>query len=448
MASTNSSLKEAIALMEAGESDAAINLASLTLDENANNPAATYAISRAFIDLNRPGLAQIICQHHLKLTPQDPAGWVNLGNAFFLSFKLDEAEAAFKKALSMEPRHNAALNNLSMIYVNKNQPELAERFAKRALAENPDLHDAWENVGFSKLMRHDWSGWKDYNRSIGNSSDRKDRSFRNPTEPVWDGTKKQLVVVFGEQGVGDEIFFAQAIEDMQRDCDVIIECSPNMEKLFDRSFNCPVYGTRYRHNQTWPEQYDIDARLAFGKMMEFYRMKESDFHGEPYLIPDPEKRKWWKAILAQYPGRKIGLAWNGGTRKTGESIRSIPLETFLPLMKGDTFVCLEYRNVSEEIRAFHKEHGIRILDFSRYINHKDYDDTAALVAELDKVVTVTTAMVDLCGAIGQECDVFVPTLPQWRFCKDTPWYKSVNLVRQKGTWKETLKLYAKEFFNV
>ena len=129
--------------------------------------------------------------------------------------------------------------------------------------------------------------------------------------------------------------------------------------------------------------------------------------------------------------------------RTGKKRRSIPLKSFLPILKdGNTYFSLEYKNPEEQLSSFQSNTGIQIQNFSRYINHKDYDDTAALVSELDGVITVTTAIADLCGGLGVECDVLVPERPHWRYYGEgnkTIWFDSLNLIRQKGSWEDTIK---------
>jgi hypothetical protein len=263
---------------------------------------------------------------------------------------------------------------------------------------------------------------------LGRYEDRKERSYRDPTEPRWDGTKGQTVVAYGEQGLGDEIHFASAIPKLAKDCNVILECRGKLESLFSRSFGVPTYGTLYAHDQTWPSEYQIDSRVALSSLMEHY-----EYDGEPYLVPDPEKRRWWRAILDQYPGKKIGVAWNGGEQRTGKKLRSIPVEEFAPLAKLGTLVNLEYKDAKEDIKK------LPMLDFSSLLG-RDYDDTAALVAELDYVVCVTTAMVDLCGAIGQKCYALVPSKPHWKYgLEGDMFYKSVKCIRQQGTWTQTIR---------
>lgn len=426
MGSISSRVKEATHLLESGQAEEALRLANKELDEFPEDPICLYLVGRALLDLERPGLARVVCKRAVEIIPDDAALWTNLGNAYQLAYDNDEAEQALFNSLRLEPRGYEALNNLSLLYVNEAKPDKAISFANKALSIKDGL-DAKGNKSFAHLMKGNWKeGWEGYEIGLGRKGERKDRSYVNPTEPRWNGEKGKTVVLFGEQGLGDEIAFASCVPDLMKDCKVIIDCDSRLEGLFKRSFNCPVYGTRYKKNLTWPFEYKIDARVAFGSLPRFYRNKTEDFPGTPYLVSDPERRRVWRAVLDQYPGKKIGVAWTGGIPSTGQKKRSLIPEMFKNL-KG-TLISLEYKE-RDKIDG--------IVDFSRFINTGDYDDTAALVSELDYVVSVTTTVVDLCGALGKECHVLVPSTPYWRYgLKDMPWYKAVKLYRHNKDWKE------------
>jgi hypothetical protein len=386
-------------------------------------------MTKAFIDLKRPGYAQLFGKYCVNKM-DDPGSWVNLGLAYQLSYDIDKTIYCHEKALEISPKDFPALNNIALAYLNNGDPMTCLEYAHRGLRVSPDHVDIQETIGFANLMMHKWShGWSLYNFGLGRT---KDRTIRNYNCPVWDGTKGQTVVLYGEQGIGDEICFVQTAVDMMKDCNLIIETCQTLYKLFNESFDCPVYPTRYVDNPEWVK--GIDAKLSFGQAMEMYRGQNQQFNGKPYLKANPEKRRWWRAILDQYPGKKIGIAWSAGLPETGKKRRSIPKEDLGPLLALDnTYVCLEYKDADTE----------GLLDFSMFINgHKNYEDTAALVAELDYVIASTTAIVDLCGALGKRCDVFVPTIPHWRYYGENVWYNSVNYIRQDGNWKETIARYA------
>ena len=447
MESINSRLDLAHKLMEGGEYEEAISISSDVLDEEGENLVALWILTRCFVDLGKPGFAKTFAEKTVRIVPNDAGAWVNLGNAHQKAFEIDDVVRCNKRALEIDPFNFAALNNLAIGQLSLGDPEGAIKTIRRAEAINPGDVEARETLGLAQLALQQWNpGWSNYNVGVGRSSDRKRRSYLDHVEPVWDGAKGKTVVLYGEQGLGDEISFASVVPQMKNDCNLIIETQAKLEGLFKRSFDVPVYGTRYAYGLDWIDNHKIDCVISMGQAMELYRSRTEDFTGKSYLVADPQRRKWWRAILDTYPGKKIGIAWNGGITITGKGRRSISLEDFAPLLKsGHTFVSLEYLDPSEELSAFREKHGIEILDFSRFILNKDYDDTAALVSELDHVVSVTTAIVDLCGALGRSCDVMVPRIPHWKYHgQDTRsiWYDSINLVRQKGTWKQTMEEYA------
>jgi ADP-heptose:LPS heptosyltransferase len=197
-----------------------------------------------------------------------------------------------------------------------------------------------------------------------------------------------------------------------------------------------VYGTRFKDVIDWADKHEVEGRIAFGSLPKMYRNKDEDFSGEPYLVADPERRIQWRALLDSLGDKpKIGLSWQGGTVKTGRLRRSVSLESLSPVLRQEaTFISLQYKNAAEEIEQMEEMYGIKVHHWPRAVEAKDYDETAALVAELDMVISVTTAVIHLAGGLGVPCTVLVPKHPMWRYglTEETmPWYKSVKMIRQK-----------------
>jgi hypothetical protein len=164
-----------------------------------------------------------------------------------------------------------------------------------------------------------------------------------------------------------------------------------------------------------------------------------------FLTADSQKIDQWKARLAALgPGPKIGLSWQGGVGHTGRARRSLTLEQLLPVLRRRDahFVSLQYTDVAAEIREFQARQGIPIHHWQEAID--DYDETAALVIALDKVLTVCTAIVHLTGALGRPALVMVPFGSDWRYGatgEQMLWYPSVRLIRQRaiGDWSAVLQ---------
>lgn len=435
-------------MAEKGEIDEALRVANEVLNEDFNNPRALFIIGYVLLKAERFGLAYNINKIVTQMAPNRAEPWNNMGMCHQETLNLDDAERCFRQSLKIEPGSKAAMNNMALIYVNRGQPEAALQWSEKALKIDPAMKDAQDNKGLACLMLGKWAeGWKNWEASLGGPQR---REIVYGSEPRWDGSRGKTVVVYGEQGLGDEIAFASCIPDAIRDCKkVVIDCDHRLAGLFKRSFpQADVYGTRFQKEVGWPAKYQIDARCAMGGLPKFYRNRDEDFPRAPYLIPDPERRIQWKALLESLgPGMKIGFAYTGGLLSTGAKKRSLDLDQLLPLLKQEAhWVSLQYRD-PPDCEAFFRDHGIRLHHWRRGTQTDDYDDTAALVAELDLVITVTTTVVHLCGAIGTPCWVLTPKHPPWFFGlgrEDMQWYSCVRLFRQKTDWDEVVRRIAKE----
>jgi hypothetical protein len=208
-----------------------------------------------------------------------------------------------------------------------------------------------------------------------------------------------------------------------------------------------VYGTRKfkpmaeKPNAWLEKDRDFDASLALGQIGEYYRTDPAQCPGTPYLVPDPERVLMWKALWANKGKPIIGIAWHGGIPKTGAHMRRWSLETLLPVLNSIDahWVVLEYKPAGAEIDAFRAKYPhIDVREYPHATLTKDYDDTAALVASLDHIFCIQTAVAHLGGALGVPTWVCVPPCSQWRYGAEgesIPWYKSVRVLRQhKGAW--------------
>lgn len=443
-------LVEADMLRAKGDYEKALRIALEFLNSHFDFVPALILCAHIFIDTKRFGLGAAIMQRAVQLAPDLPVAWNNLGICFDEEQHLDEAEKCFIKALNRNPNDDLALSNLSSLYIKKSQPQKALNVGKKALELNPKVSGIRNNIAQANLMLGNWQeGWKDYDAHLGASGGRKERTY-GPI-PRWTGVEGLNLVVHGEQGIGDEISFASCIPDVMRENKIVIECDPRLQGLFQRSFDVPTYGTLYyKGAMEWPLKHELDAKVAIGSLPRYYRNSIEAFPGTPYLKADPERRIMWRALLDSLGKKpKVGIAWSGGIKKTGVSRRSIPLDDMLPILRQDAeFISLQYKP-SPEIFDLYQKTGIIIHHWKHAMETDDYDDTAALVAELDLVITVQQSVVHLAGGLGIPCWAMVPTEGAlWRYGvegMEFPWAKSVKLYRQGGTkWVHTIAQVASD----
>jgi tetratricopeptide (TPR) repeat protein len=426
-------IEEARKLSHEGEYQEAIQICNEILSDRFDDAIALFIIGYCLLKTEKYGLAYNLFRRCAELNPTRSEPWNNAGMCHQETWNLDDAEKCFRKSLQLEPDNAAAMQNLALIYVNRCQPEEALKWISRAEKTNHPSWEALDNKALALLMKGEWEeGWSCYRATAGRDKVRQLRVYRTHEEPMWKG-EQGSVVVYGTQGLGDELSFSSCIPDAMGKADIIIDCDHRLEGLFKRSFpKAKVYGTRFK-GVNWEEK--IDYSIPIDCLPGLFRNKTEDFPGEPYLIADPERRIQWRALFDTLRKPVIGISWTGGKKSTGKKKRSLTLEQLEPIFRSidATWVSLEYRDRNDEIQAFKEKTGIHIHQWKRATQTDDYDDTAALVAELDLVVSVTTAVIHLSGALGKECFCLVPNLPRWFYRvekENLPWYKSVTLFRQ------------------
>jgi hypothetical protein len=276
--------------------------------------------------------------------------------------------------------------------------------------------------------------------------------YRKFPFPEWQGEPLggKTILVYPEQGLGDEIMYGSCIPELvARARHVAIECDPKLGEIFARSFpHCTVTPRARTMANDWVNHLERrpDYQVPIGSLPLHFRSRAEDFPSHRgYLVADERKVAGWKSRLeALGPGPKIGLSWRGGLGHTGKVRRSLTLEQLRPLLgtMGAHFVSLQYTEVQAEVADLRTRHGIAVHHWQEAID--DYDQTAALICALDKVVTVCTAVVHLTGALGRPAIVMVPFGSDWRYGADGSqmlWYPSVQLVRQSaiGDWSTVLE---------
>lgn len=373
-----------------------------------------------------------------------------IGTTWKYENKTQKARYWFEKAQALLPTPNADIeNNLATLHINEGAPDDALRHLDRALEINPEHAQAHWNRSLARLEMGDYSGFDEYH--WGKRAEvRLDRNYSVAKTPEWDGSPGKVVIVYGEQGIGDEIMFASCLPDMMRDCkQIIFDCHKKLHRLFGASFpTLDIYPTREDENITWPimlgtdgkpkNRYPADAKVAIGDVPKFYRRKIEDFPGRPYIIASERSALKWGATLAEmFPDGKpvIAINWIGGHKKTRVEVRSMTLESWLPILQLDAhFVSVQYTKCEDELAEFEAKHGIKIhhLAGAAYSDH--YDELAGVVGSVDLVLTCCSSIVHLAGSMGVPCWVLTPSRPAWRYRLDLdymPWYgKAVTLFRQ------------------
>lgn len=403
---------------------------------------------RILHEMNRFDDALTVAERLVALNPNNAVARNNEGVMLRELAQYVPAEAALRRALEIDGDFHDARANLALVLIERGELPSAKEELERVLAKDPSHVDArWNRAILNLLLGKFSDGWRDYGSRLEYAGVRDRRPFRYPS---WDGQnlKNETLLIFGEQGIGDEILFASCYRDaIARTGRCIIECEPRLHSLFARSFpEARVVGSRYQSEPDWiKHDMGVIVQIPAGSLPGLFRNKSEDFPlHQGYLRADPGKVGQWRARLDSLGhGPKIGISWAGGTPRTRRSTRCIPLDFWQPMLKTPDchFISLQYGDCGDEIADFKARSGTMVHHWPEAID--DYDSTAALVSALDLVISVTTSVVHLAGALGQTVWVLVPANPEWRYLRSgdsMPWYPSARLFRQSemGDWKRVL----------
>lgn len=419
--------------------DEAHRIASALLDDNPDDALALFLIASIYSKAERYGLALTINRRVVQLAPHRDEAWNNLGMCLESLDRHEEARDAFHKALQRKKSADY-LANIALTYQTECRYDLALEWAGKALKVSPEQNGARVTTGFANLAKGNWSeGWAGYEACLGGK-------FRNAycygDEPRWDGKTDGTVVVYGEQGIGDEIMISSMLGDAAKRARIIYDCHPRLEKLFRRSFpGIEVHGTRKSQHAPWLTKVTPDFNCAGMSLAQFFRPTPDSCPGTPFLKADPEQTLQWRALFDSWGGKpKIGICWSGGGKHTGIKGRQAGLEAFRPLIEAvdADWISLQYKDPTKEI----EESGLPVKHYARAVMNEDYDECAGLVSALDLVIGVNTSVHHLAGGLGIPSIVLVPQRPLWLYARDrVEFYGAWTLFKQTHghSWEKTIK---------
>jgi tetratricopeptide (TPR) repeat protein len=450
------------------------------LDEAAASYARALAIDPQLADAhyNLGNVLQAQRQWHeaiacyeraLEIDPGKHEALHNLGNALQAQDKLQEAIACYEQVMAVQPRYAKAHFSLGGALHALGDLDGALAQYGTALSLDPGFAEAAFAEALARLARGEFSaGWRGYERRWQTPAHRpRMRMYR---QPLWAREKlaRGKLLLWGEQGVGDEVMFAGLVPDAIRTGNhCMLDCDARLKPLFARSFpEVEVVASRGSVNpadrdssreadfSAEPDlsKYDpgddsapeIAAHLPSGSLPRLFRATDAAFAAtqSPYLVADPAERAQFRARYAD--GRRlVGLAWYTNNWKTGR-IRSIDLRLFAPLFAhpGLRWISLQYGDhdsLEDEAAAA----GAPLLIDRSVDQFANLDLFAAQIAAMDLVITIDNSTAHLAGALGVPTWLLLPLVSDWRWLlrrEDSPWYPTLRLFRQpeRGNWKSAI----------
>jgi tetratricopeptide (TPR) repeat protein len=373
----------------------------------------------------------------IQLQPGNAAWYAHLGALCRTTYRMEEALAAGQESVRLDASNPEHLVNLSLIFADVDDRDRAIACLLRALGLNHDHADAHLAMAQNLLAMGEFDpGWMEY--EWRNQTDAGKATMPAMTSAHWNGMTIPAgrLLLVGDQGYGDTIQFARYIPMAAERCqELIVGCSAEIGPLLA---NIPGVA-QYCHR--WTDVPGHAAHCRLSSLPYLFHTRLDTIPGQiPYLTADPARIEHWRDRLSStLPAgvTRIGLAWTGRPTHPNDRRRSLPLARFAALGQAGpaAFVSLQKPLPARDQDAMGRFAGM--IDLAEALT--DFGETAALIENLDLVISVDTSIGHLAGALGKPTWMLIPKAADWRWMldrEDSPWYPSLRLFRQQkaGDW--------------
>jgi tetratricopeptide (TPR) repeat protein len=413
---------------------------------NPDYPESHYNLANVLSELGRFEEAELGYRRAVELRPAFADAYNNLATTLRHLGRLDEADASCRRALQLKPDDPEVHNNLGNILKELGRPGDAEASYRRALALDPDFVQPRFGLGLAAFLKGDWiNGWAGYEYRWAGGTKRDKRRFQGLADvPVWKGEPLdgKTILVFAEQGLGDQIQFIRVIGRLTSAAHVVALVPGPLIRLFQQSFKQFVQRVTFV-SEIGKIGMTCDCQIALGSLPHRLAITRDDvLKGAAYLLADPAEIRRWGERIARDRRPHIGIVWRGGPDPDVERWRSVPLEVWRPLVEREDVRYVSLQKVQGGLSHDEREFLSRYDVIDRSDELVDFAETAALIACLDLVVSVDTAVAHLAGALGKPVWLLNRATSEWRWgWKETNsvWYQSLRIFNQErlGEWGPT-----------
>jgi len=440
----------------------------------------------ALSELNEHNQAVECFVRAVKLNPLDPLPYVNIGNSLAKNLQFEEAEKYFNLALTVESDYMEAIVGLGVSAFQRQEYEACEQHFKRALDLSPDNVTVMTNLGncYSVQGRYDEALTllnKAIARDKGNSLARTNRALiklgrgnfdsawedyeyrwdsgnfmanRFQELPRWAGPsgKAQNVLIWTEQGIGDEIMFGSIYNDLRELPEkFFIECDPRLYKIFVASFPHAEFIPKGLVKNIAP----LQAQLPMASLGGLFRKNKKKFPRDSGGFLKPSGKPLPAETLAalhELPRPWIGVSWESyALTQNFRGRKSISAGEFSALTDTlpGSMINLQFPNPHKHEKPAEQQIPDRVITLPSLNLKNDIEGLVELIRQLDHVVTIGNSVAHLCGAFGVSTSVLLPSVPDWRWehsGSESVWYASLKLIRntRADDWSDLLTQVANQ----
>lgn len=432
-----------------GDNSVIPQLQALAVSATSPHPARLLAL--LYAELRRPNEANQESCRSIALDPTSFVSYSKRAVTLVMTGDRIQAKRCLSIALILNPKWLEARINYAYLMETDGLYADALELYLAIINDAPTLIEPYFNASICYLALGNFKeGWNLYhhrwsvNSVVSFGNDYRLRQLKS-SKPVFNGAAVSRLLIWREQGIGDEIMFASIVGDAtQYASKVMMTCDTRLQSLFARSFpDIDVLG-----NPPVMSESIYDSHISMGDLARLFRSEKHNFIGKsPYLKADQIKVGQFRKTLLQTDKTIIGISWRSINLDNGNE-RSVPLAELLtmPSLPPLSWVNLQY-DFDHHDRAVKSEvMGISQSDFYEFPEvdkMNDLDGVAALISACDIVISIGNSVAHLAGALGKPVIVLVPTAGSWRWMASgahTPWYSSAEVIRRgpREEWNDVL----------
>lgn len=426
---------------------------AVQFDPSLIDPALTVA--RLLCEQERFEDALEYFERYVKSKPNDLNVTFEYANALNTAQRPEQALELYYSLLHERPNESGILYNTAYTLKKLGRIQDAMPYYQAALKRNPNHAEAHFSLGLAHLVTGDFKqGWPEYEWRWQRNTQLSPRNF---SQPHWDGSplNGKTILLHAEQGLGDTfqfIRYAKLIKE-QYNGRVIFASQRPLQTFISR---CCPYIDRVVTLDAIPTSFDVHSPLL--SLPFILESDEQSIPREiPYVTPDPALVEQWRTKLSQDTQFKVGICWQGNSKYSTPFLRavvaakSVALKKFAPLgsVENVTFYNLQKETGTDQLSEL--PDNFKLVSFDQDFDQTNgrFMDTAAVIKNLDLVITIDTSISHLAAAIGTPTWTLIPEPPDWRWMikrTDTPWYPNMRLFRQEesGDWDGVIAHIASE----
>ena len=435
------------ALLDLGRAERAMTHFKTVTGAQPIQPQAWFGTGRASLMLQRIPEACEALERCQRLAPGDPEGHLALAQARRLLGERAAAQEHLQVAARALPGHPGVVALQADLLLEAGRLDAAEQLVRaHVVPGQPAAPGLLYRLSLCRLSRGDYrDGFALYESRLGLGPADVSNRIRQPVlpMPLWQGQdlRGKRLLVLTEQGYGDHIQFCRFVPRLAAaGAEVVMGVAPPLEGLMRGLPGCARVLTRLDDTRS----AGCDYWVFVGSLAQRLQVDRKQLATDgPYLHARADLREAWRRRLAPLGDvKRVGLVWGGRPENEYERRRALPFEALLPLgrIPGVHLISLQMGPRAQDLLRHPGALPIEALSPEEL---GSFEDTAALMAELDAVVTIDTAFSHLAGALGVPTLLLLPEAPDWRWWlqpETSPWYPSVRLFRQAnaGRWDDAV----------